>query len=123
MGRRLKTAIKKANPILEETGIEPISERVSPHRLRRTYARLRYACGDDPVYVAEQGGWKDPTFPIRVYARAVKRREKLAGEYREAFDAAIDWGRMGTSGENAPSESGRGQSEPRPRKRLPRAEI
>ena len=45
---------------------------VTPHSLRRTYASLRYACGDDPVYVAEQGGWKDPTFPIRVYARAVK---------------------------------------------------
>jgi integrase len=91
VGRRLKTAIKKANPILEEKGIEPISERVSPHSLRRTYASLRYACGDDPVFVAEQGGWADPAFPIRVYARAAKRPQKLSGEYRAAFDAAIDW--------------------------------
>lgn len=109
VGRRLKRAIKNANPILEEMGIEPIGERVSLHSLRRIFASLRYACGDDPVYVAEQGGWKDPTFPIKVYARAVKRREKLSGEYRDAFDAAIDWGRIGTRDENAPS----GKVEPR----------
>ncbi len=97
VGRRLKTAIRKANPALLEMGIEPISERVSPHSLRRTFASLRYACGDDPVYVAEQGGWKDPTFPIKVYARAVRRREKFTGAHREAFDSAIDWAGLGTS--------------------------
>jgi integrase len=105
VGRRLKTALKNANPVLEEMGIEPINERVSPHSLRRTYASLRYACGDDPVFVAEQGGWADPAFPIKVYARAVKRREKLTGEYRDAFDAAIEWGRLGTSGENTPARA------------------
>ncbi len=62
-----------------------ISERVSPHSLRRTYASLRYACGDDPVYVAEQGGWADSSFPIKVYAKAVRRRERLSGAHREAF--------------------------------------
>jgi integrase len=103
VGRRLKTAIKKANPILEKKNIEPISERVSPHSLRRTYASLRYACGDDPVYVAQQGGWSDPSFPIRVYARAVRRKEKLTGAHREAFDAAIEWAQLGTNGENVPS--------------------
>jgi hypothetical protein len=73
----LKTATKKANPILEGKGIEPMSERVTSAQLEATYASLRFACGDDPVLVAEQGGWRDPTFSIRVYARAVKRREKL----------------------------------------------
>ena len=76
------------NPILEQKGIEPINERVSPHSLRRTYAPLRFACGDDPVFVAEQGGWADPTFPIKVYAPAVKRREKLSGTHRDAFEWA-----------------------------------
>jgi integrase len=96
VGRRLKSAITKANVQLEAVGIAPISERVSPHSLRRTYASLRYACGDDPVYVAEQGGWADPSFPIRVYAKAVKRRERLSGAHREAFDAALDWAAMGS---------------------------
>lgn len=104
VGRRLKSAIKKANARLEAAaGIAPISERVSPHSLRRTYASLRYACGDDPVYVAEQGGWADPSFPIKVYAKAVRRRERLSGAHREAFDAALQWAAMGSGADEHPS--------------------
>lgn len=104
VGRRLKSAIKTANVELEAKGIAPISERVSPHSLRRTYASLRFACGDDPVYVAEQGGWADPSFPIKVYAKAVRRRERLSGAHREAFDAALQWAAMGSEADDRPSE-------------------
>jgi hypothetical protein len=97
---RIKAVIKAANLRLDELGIEPISDRVSPHSLRRTYASLRAACRDDPVMIAEQGGWEDPTFALRVYGKAVKRREKLEGTYLEAFDRALDWAAMG-SGANA----------------------
>lgn len=96
VGRRLKSAIAKANVELERQGIAPVSGRVSPHSLRRTYASLRFACGDDPVYVAEQGGWGDPVFPMKVYAKAVRRRERLSGAHREAFDAVLDWAAMGS---------------------------
>jgi integrase len=96
VGRRLKTAVSKANVELDRLGIAPISQRVSPHSLRRTYASLRFACGDDPVYVAEQGGWADPIFPMKVYARAVRRRDRLSGEHLRAFDAALDWAAMGS---------------------------
>ena len=78
---RLKTTIKAANRKLAEAGIEPISEGVSPHSLRRTYASLRAALRDDPVYIAEQGGWTDPHFVFRVYQRAAKRRQKLTAPY------------------------------------------
>lgn len=105
VGRRLKSAISKANVELEKVGIAPISERVSPHSLRRTYASLRFACGDDPVYVAEQGGWADPAFPMKFYAKAVRRRERLSGAHREAFDAALDWAAMGSTAEADPSQS------------------
>jgi integrase len=104
VARRVKSAITKANVQLEAVGIAPISERVSPHSLRRTYASLRYACGDDPVYVAEQGGWADPSFPIRVYAKAVRRRDRLSGAHREAFDAALQWAAMGSGAGDEPSE-------------------
>lgn len=63
---RLKTAIRRANERLEEGGIEPISLRVSPQSLRRTYASLRAARGDDPVYIASQLGHEDPAFTARV---------------------------------------------------------
>ncbi len=35
---RIKAAIKAVKPRLEAIGIEPISDRVAPHSLRRTYA-------------------------------------------------------------------------------------
>jgi hypothetical protein len=68
---------------------------VSPHSLRRTYASLRAALRDDPVYIAEQGGWSDPRFALSVYAKAAKRRERLSGAYREAFDRALHWAEIG----------------------------
>ncbi len=122
VGRRLKSAIKRANVQLEAAGIASISERVSPHSLRRTFASLRYACGDDPVYVAEQGGWADPSFPIKVYAKAVRRRERLSGAHREAFDAALDWAAMGSGADKHPS-AGSTLQDTQLRKRQARAEI
>ena len=101
VSRRVKSAIKKANIRLAELEIAEINPRVSPHSLRRTFASLRYALGDDPIYVAEQGGWSDPAFPMRIYAKAVRRRERLSGTQREAFDAALVWAHIGAK---APSE-------------------
>jgi integrase len=92
---RVKTAIKRANGRLAQLGIEPISERVTPHSLRRTYASLRAAAGDNPVYIAEQLGHTDPGFTFRVYQRAYKRRDRLSGTYAEAFDRALAWASMG----------------------------
>jgi integrase len=92
---RLKTAVKAANETLAEAGIEPISERVTPHSLRRTYASVRAALRDDPVYIAEQLGHRDARFTFRVYQRAAKRRERLAGEHLAAFDRALERAELG----------------------------
>ena len=92
---RLKVVVKAANERLAKDGIEPIPS-VSPHSLRRTYASVRAALRDDPVYIAEQLGHRDARFTFRVYQKAAKRREKLSGRYLEAFDKARDWARMGT---------------------------
>jgi integrase len=87
-------AIEQANERLEELGIEPIG-RATPHGLRKTYASLRFACGDDPVWVAQQLGHSDPRFSIKVYARSVKRRERLTGETLKAFEKALSWAELG----------------------------
>ena len=102
---RLKTAVKAANARLAEAGIEPIGK-VSPHSLRRTYASLRAALGDDPVYIAEQLGHRDARFTFRVYQRAAKRRERLSGAHLAAFDRALEWAGMGrkTSHEPTPGQ-------------------
>lgn len=116
---RLKSAIKRANAILERDGIEPLADQVTPYSFRRTYSSLRAARwidaggkvqpGDDPVYIAEQMGHADISLTYRVYQRAVKRRERLTGEHLRAFDRAMEWARMGRNGQNqgigAPGES------------------
>jgi hypothetical protein len=45
-----------------------------------------------------------PDVPIRVYAKAVKRRDRLSGAHREAFDAALQWAAMGSGAGDEPSE-------------------
>ncbi|HEX3242842.1 MAG TPA: site-specific integrase [Solirubrobacterales bacterium] len=99
---RLKTVTKAANKKLAEAGMEQIGN-CSPHSLRRSYASLRAALRDDPVFITEQMGHNDARFTFSVYQKAAKRREKLTGRYREAFDAACEWGRIGTRGDSEPS--------------------
>jgi integrase len=90
---RLTTAVKAANCHLAEVGIDAIAK-VSPHSLRRTYASLRAALRDDPVYIAEQLGHRDARFTFRVYQRAAKRRERLTSMHLAAFDRALEWAGM-----------------------------
>ena len=92
----LAPAVVAANVTLNRAGIAPI-EGVTFHSLRRTYASLRCACGDDVRYAADQLGHEDPRFTLRVYAQATKRRDRLSGPHLRAYDAALEWARMGTS--------------------------
>jgi integrase len=94
--RRLKTTIRRANKELAKLDVEPISARVTPHSLRRTYTSLRAALGDDLVYIAQQAGHAKIEVTYGIYQKAVRRRERLSGEYRGAFDGALEWARMGT---------------------------
>jgi integrase len=110
--RRMKTAIRRANVRLDGLGIRPIDEAATPHSLRRLYASLRFALGDDPVYVAAQLGHTEPGFSMKVYASAVRRRERLIGVALREFDAALDWAALG-SGEPASIDSEPGASDGR----------
>ena len=94
--RRFKTAIRRANARLAEFGLQPIDEAATPHSLRRLYASLRFALGDDPVYVAAQLGHTEPGFSMKVYASAVRRRERLIDVALREFDAALDWAALGS---------------------------
>jgi integrase len=88
----LKTALRHANERLAELKIEPLSEHISPHSLRRTYISLRAVLGDSPVAIAEAVGHTDPTFTLCVYAKATKRRERLTGSYLAEFEWATIYG-------------------------------
>jgi integrase len=93
----LRTAVKRANRELEKIGIDPIDEKLTPHSLRRFFASLRFAAGEDVIYVVEQGGWTDPAFAIRVYARATRRRQRLTGAHLTEFDTATEWAALDTA--------------------------
>ena len=49
------------------------------------------------MYIARQIGHEDVSFTLKVYASAVKRRERLSGAHRKAFEEAIEWAQMGTN--------------------------
>lgn len=97
--RLLVKAIEKANTKLEELRIEPIGK-VAPHGLRRTFASLRHAVGDDVAYTSEQLGHEDPTFTLKVYVTAAKRRGRLTEAERREFDRAVEWAQWAQMGTN-----------------------
>lgn len=92
----LRPAVEAANAKLTESGIAAIDEQLGFHGLRRSYASLRCACGDDPAYTSAQIGHTDPRFTLRCYTRATRRRERLSGPHLRAYDRALEWARMGT---------------------------
>lgn len=95
LGRRLKTVLRRADERLSAKGLEPIGSAVTPYSFRRLYASLRYALGDDPVYVAGQMGHADAgALSMNTYASAVRRRARLTGVALEQFDLATQWARM-----------------------------
>ena len=96
----LRPAIETANTNLAKDGIAPIGP-VTFHSLRRTYASLRCAVGDDIRYSSSQIGHTDVRFTLTVYAQATKRRERLSGPHLKAYDRALEWARMGTNGAEA----------------------
>ena len=92
IGRRFKTVARRADVRLAELGLDPIGAEATPYSLRRLYASLRYALGDDPVYVAEQMGHADAGgLSMSIYARAVRRRGRLEVATLREFDRALAW--------------------------------
>ena len=102
--RLFMKAIERANVRLAEMKIEQLGD-VRPHGLRRTYASLRTACGDDPVFVSRQIGHEDVRFTLNVYAQSVKRRERMTKAEQTEYDRAVEWSqwaRMGTNDQTTP---------------------
>jgi integrase len=98
--RLLVKAVERANKRLAELGIEPIG-RVAPHGLRRTYASLRHAAGDDVAYTSAQLGHEDPTFTLKIYVHAAKRRERLTEAERREFNRTVEWAQWAQTGTGA----------------------
>src|SRR5262249_643014 len=75
-------AVKRANVNLATKGLPPLPEKLTPHRVRRTFASTLYAIVETPPVVMAEMGHTSPDLALRVYAPAMRRdadeRDKLA---------------------------------------------
>jgi integrase len=71
--RILAKAVERANERLEKADATPRPDKLTPHKLRHTFASLLVALGTDPGAVMDQLGHTDPTFTLRVYRHGMRR--------------------------------------------------
>ena len=103
--RVLAPAVERANAILDRRGSARLPDRLTPHSLRRTFASVLVARGDDPAYVMAQMGHTTAELTLGLYARAVQRRD---GEQDRltALVGGCEWAPMGTSALHDASAAG-----------------
>jgi integrase len=94
--RVLTPAVRRANERLEDAGEVPLPERLTPHKLRHTFASVLVALGCDPGYVMDQLGHTDPWFTLRVYRHGMRRDPASRAALRELVGAA-DWAATGSN--------------------------
>jgi integrase len=87
--RVLKAAVKRANANLEARGLAPVSERITPHPLRRTFCSLLYALGESPPVVMRQMGHTDPALALKVYEQSMEDDESDKAALRALVEGGI----------------------------------
>jgi integrase len=50
-------------------------EGITPHSLRRTFASVLYALGEDPGVIMDEMGHTDPALALRIYRQSMRRDE------------------------------------------------
>ena len=87
---------KVANERLDHAGEVPLPQRLTPHKLRHTFASVLVALGGDPGYVMDQLGHTDPTFTLRVYRHGM-RRDPVSREALRQLVGTDDWAATGSN--------------------------
>jgi integrase len=95
--RILAPAVARANKQLVKAELEPLPAGLTPHSLRRTFASILVAVGDDPTYVMGQLGHTDPGLTLRIYSHQMRRRD---GE-RERLRALVNGEELAPAGTRA----------------------
>ena len=98
--RVLALSVERANQRLEERGLSPLPDGLTPHSMRRTFISLLLAIGEDVPYVMGQVGHADPKVTLSIYAQVMFRGE---GE-RERLEALVNGAEpvsMGTGAQSA----------------------
>jgi integrase len=98
--RVLRPAVSRANERLANVGEVPLPDRLTPHKLRHTFASLLVALGVDPGSVMDQLGHTDPTFTLRVYRHGMRRDVASKAALRKLVGlepGPADWAAVGSS--------------------------
>jgi integrase len=80
--RVLAAAVKGASERLVEAGYGPLPDHITPHSLRRTFASVLYALGEDPGVVMDEMGHTDPALALRVYRQTMRRGDEEKARLR-----------------------------------------
>lgn len=86
--RVLRAAIGRANANLAEQGSPPLPTGITPHSLRRTFASVLYALGEDPGVVMDEMGHTDPGLGLKVYRQTMRRDENERAQLRALVEGS-----------------------------------
>ncbi|MDX6726248.1 MAG: integrase [Baekduia sp.] len=101
-------AVELADRRLEDAGLAPTPEGLTPHSLRHTYISLRVALGHDPATLAQDAGHADMAVTFRIYTHVMRLQE---GD-RERLKALVNGGVLAVIGsESAPEATNNAPAE------------
>src|SRR3954468_3392993 len=95
--------VERADERLEEAGLAPTPEGLTPHSLRHTYISLRVAIGDDPATIAQDAGHADMAVTFRIYTHVMRLQE---GD-RDRLQALVEGRVLAPNGTGTPSHDSR----------------
>jgi integrase len=84
--RVIGASVERASKNLRGTGLPPLPDKITPHSLRRTFASILYAIGEDPGVVMDEMGHTDPALALRVYRQSMRRGEDEKAALRRLVD-------------------------------------
>lgn len=104
--RILEPAAKAASESLTAQGLPPLPT-LSPHSLRRTFASVLVALGEDVGVVMDEMGHTDAAFTLRVYRQTMRRDESERQALRDLVEGvwANDWANDHANAPEMASES------------------
>lgn len=88
-GRVLRPAVTRANQDLAARDQATLPQGITPHALRRSFASLLYALGEDPGVVMDEMGHTDPALALRVYRQAMRRDNSEKAKLRALVGGAF----------------------------------
>jgi integrase len=91
--RVLAPAVERASKQLVADGYSPLPEPLTPHSLRRTFASVLYALGEDPGIVMDEMGHTNPSLALRVYRQSMRRGDDEKARLRafvDGVEVAVD---------------------------------